>query len=385
MIAEARNKHLIEELIEQLSIGSEDTPRIIERLFNELMLAEREAVLGASPYERSENRTGFANGFKEKKYLSKIGNLHLRIPQTRDVAFYPSCLEKGERTERALMLVFAEAYVQGVSTRDVTQIVEQLCGRSLSSTTVSKYAKVLDDEVKAFKEKELGKSKYVYLDAQYEKVRYGGAVRSMAVLKAVGVNEEGRREVLGISCALSEAEVHWRDFLKDLLRRGLFGVEMVISDDHAGLRGALRAVLPAVKWQRCIFHLAQNAGHHSPSKAMQGEIHEAVKAIYGAQDLAEAEARMKKIVEKLKEKAPKFCSWLEMNFVEGLTFYQFPKKHWRKIRTVNAVERINREQRRRTRNAGLFPSVESCERLVVSIGIRIHEEWCTEKTYIDVK
>ncbi|MBS0627693.1 MAG: IS256 family transposase [Verrucomicrobia bacterium] len=379
MIAEATNKYFIEELLEKLILGSEHTPRIMEKLLNQLMLAERESVLGAGPYERTEDRKGFANGFKDRKYLSKIGDLSLRVPQTRDIPFYPSCLEKGERTERALMLAFAEAYVQGVSTRDVGKIVEELCGRSISSTTVSEYAKVLDKDVQAFKERPLCSYKYLYLDAQYEKVRYEGIVRSMAVLKAVGVGLDGRREVLGISCSLSEAEVHWRTFLQDLLKRGLIGVELVISDDHSGLKAALRAVLPSVKWQRCIFHLDQNAEHHSPSKTMRTEIHEAVKSICGAQDRVEAESRLKKAVEKFESKASKFCNWLEENFLEGLTFYDFLKKHWRKIRTVNAVERINREQKRRTRVAGLFPSVESCERLVVSIGIRIHEDWATGK------
>ena len=385
MISEASNKHFIEELLEKFILGSEHTPRILEKLLNQLMLAERESVLGAAPYERTEDRTGFANGFKDRKYLSKMGDLSLKVPQTRDIPFYPSCLEKGERTERALMLAFAESYVLGVSTRKVGKIVEELCGRSISSTTVSEYSKLLDKEVLAFKERPLKAYPYLYLDAQYEKVRYEGVVRSMAVLKAIGVTPDGTREVLGISCSLSEAEVHWRSFLQDLLKRGLIGVELVISDDHAGLKAALRAVMPSVKWQRCIFHLAQNAGHHSPTKAMQQEIHDAVKEIYGAQDRAEAEARLKKVVERLKNKASKFCDWLETNFIEGLTFYDFPKKHWKKIRTVNALERMNREQKRRTRVAGLFPSVESCERLVVSIAIRIHEDWATGKKYINME
>jgi len=385
MISEATNKGFIDELLEKLILGSEHTPRVLENLLNQLMLAERESVLGAAPYERTDNRTGFANGFKDRKYLSKMGDLSLRVPKTRDIPFYPSCLEKGERTERALMLALAESYVLGVSTRKVGKLVEELCGRSISSTTVSEYAKILDKEVLAFKERPLKGYKYLYLDAQYEKVRYEGVVRSMAVLKAVGVDLEGRREVLGISCSLSEAEVHWRTFLQDLLRRGLIGVELMISDNHAGLKAAIRAVMPAIKWQRCIFHLAQNAGHHSPTKAMQEEIHDSVKEIYGAQDRAEAEARLKKTVEKLKDKAPKFCDWLEENFIEGLTFYDFPKKHWRKIRTVNVVERLNREQKRRTRVAGLFPSVESCERLVVSVAIRLHEDWVTGKKYMDME
>ena len=341
MISEATNKHFIEELLEKLILGSEHTPRILEKLFNQLMLAERETVLGAAPYERTEDRNGFANGFKDRKYLSKMGDLRLKVQQTRDMPFYPSCLDKGERTERALMLTFAEAYVLGVSTRKVGKILEELCGRSISSTTVSEYAKILYKEALAFKESSLKECKYLYLDAKYEKVRCEGIVRSMAGLKATGVGLAGMREVLGISCSLSEAEVHWRTFLQDLLKRGMTGVELVTSDDHSGLKAALRAVMPSVKWQRCIFHLAQNAGHHSPNKTFQPEIHEAVKEIYGSQDRSEAEARLKRVVEKFKGKASKFCDRLETNFIEGLTFYGFPKKHWGKIRTVNALERMN--------------------------------------------
>ena len=178
------------------------------------------------------------------------------MPQTRDVPFYPSCLEKGERTERALMNALEEAYVQGVSTRKVEKMVKELCSATLSSTTVSKYAKVLDEEVEKFKNRELGEYQYLYLDAQYEKVRHEGCVRSLACLKAVGVTTEGRRELLGISCRLSEAEVHWREFLQGLQKRGMHGIELVISDAHEGLQSAKRAIMPSVKWQRCLFHLA---------------------------------------------------------------------------------------------------------------------------------
>lgn len=385
MISGEKNKALIEETLQNLILGSEELPATIAKLLNLLMLAEREATLGAGPYERSDHRTGFANGFKERKYLSRVGELDLKIPQTRDVAFYPSCLEKGERTERALMLALAEAYVQGVSTRKVKGIVEELCGTTLSSTTVSNYAKVLDEEVEKFKNRRLGEYLYLYLDAQYEKVRHEGCVRSLAILKAVGVTREGRREVLGISCSLSEAEVHWREFLLRLQERGLHGVTLIISDAHAGLKAAKNAVMPAVKWQRCLFHLAQNATHQSPSKALQKELQQGVREIYQAINRNEAETRMNYLIEMYKDKASKFCKWLEENFVEGLTFYDYPKEHWRKIRTVNLLERMNREQKRRTRVAGLFPSIASCERLVISIGIRIHEEWATGKRYLTME
>ncbi len=199
------------------------------------------------------------------------------MPQVRDEPFYPSCLEKGERTEQALKLVFAEAYIQGVGTRKMKKMAEELYGKEISATQVSRCSKILDEEIEKFKTRFLGQIEYLYLDAQYEKVRYEGSVRSLAILKAVGVNKKGYREVLGITCSLSEAEVHWRKMLEDLCARGLTGVKLITSDDHAGLRAALRSVMPSVPWQRCIFHLAQNAAFHSPTKALKKELCDAVK------------------------------------------------------------------------------------------------------------
>ncbi len=215
-------------------------------------------------------------------------------------------------------------------------------------------------------------------------MRFEGGVRSIAVLKAVGVSEEGYREILGISCSLSEAEPHWRSFLEDLLRRGLKGLQLVTSDAHKGLIESLKAVLPSVKWQRCLFHLAQNAQAYSPKTCMKKEICQAVREIYQAINRSEAEMRLKSTVNHFMDRAPQFCDWLEEHFVEGLTFFDFPKEHWKKIRTVNGVERINQEQKRRTRVVRLFPSVESCERLVVTIAMRIHEEWATSKKYLTI-
>ncbi len=383
MISNKSNYIQIQEIMEQfVKSGIDQLKNSLERLFNQLMFAEREETIGAAPYERTPERKGYCNGFKNKKLLTRSGELELLVPQTRDIDFYPSCLEKGEKVEQALKLALAEAYVQGVSTRRMKALTEELCGKEISSTQVSRFAKVLDDEVKKFKERPLGSYKYVYLDADYEKVRYEGSVRSLAVLKAVGVNKEGVREILGVSCSLSEAEVHWRALLEDLIKRGLHGVELVISDSHSGLRAALQAVLPSVRWQRCMFHLAQNAGAYAPNRNMRKEIYQSVREIYQAADKEEAEMRLRKIVERFKDKAQTFCNWLEEHFIEGLTFYDFPKEHWRKIRTVNVVERINQEQKRRTRVVRLFPSVESCERLVITLAMRIHEDWGSGEKYL---
>jgi len=383
MISNKSNQALINEVLEEFaSVGMQQFKESLEKLYNQLMLAEREDFVKAGPYERTPDRKGYCNGFKNKKLLTRSGELELLVPQVREGDFYPSCLEKGERTEQALKLALAEAYVQGVSTRRTKHITEELCGKEISSSQVSRFAQVLDEEVQKFKERPLGKYRYVYFDADYEKIRYEGSVRSLAVLKAVGINEEGRREVLGISCSLSEAEVHWRGFMENLLKRGLHGVELVISDSHQGLRKALEAVFPSIKWQRCLFHLAQNAGAQSPSAALRGELCHAVKEIYQAVDRQEAEMRLRKIVDRYKEKASKFCDWLEEHFIEGLTYYEFPQEHQRKIRTTNVVERINQEQKRRTRVARLFPSISSCERLVITIAMRIHEEWAPGKKYL---
>ena len=383
MISNKTNKHLINEVLEGFARnGIRELRDSLERMFNELMVSEREEAVGAAPYERTLDRKGYYNGFKDKKLLTRTGELRLKVPQVRGVDFYPSCLEKGERVEQAIKLTLAEAYLQGVSTRKMKTLTEELCGKEISSTQVSRLAKVLDEEVQKFKTRKLGRYRYLFLDAQYEKVRYEGSVRSIAVLKAVGINEEGIREVLAISCGLSEAEVHWRTFLEDLTSRGLCGMELITSDDHSGLRNALQAVLPSVKWQRCLFHLSQNATAYAPSKKLKKEIAGAVKDIYQAMDKEEALERIKRAVERFKDKAAKFSDWLEENFIEGLTFFDFPESHWKRIRTVHVVERINQEQKRRTRAVRLFPNVESCERLVVTIAMRIHEEWAVGNRYV---
>ena len=383
MISNKSNSYLIQEVLEQFATqGINQLKESLEKLFNGLMFAEREEFIGAQRYERTDERKAYCNGYKNKSLLTKSGEIQLQVPQVREGAFYPSCLEKGQRVEQARKLVLAEAYVQGVSTRKMTQLTEELCGKELSSTQVSRFAAVLDEEVTKFKERPLGNYSYLFLDAQYEKVRHDGSVRSLAVLKAVGVNEDGHREILGISCDLSEAEVHWRAFLDGLIKRGMSGIKLVTSDDHSGLRAVLKAVMPSTPWQRCLFHLGQNAGSYAPNAAMKPEICHAVKEIYQAADADEARIRLSKVVDKFKDKASRFCDWLETHFIEGLTFFKYPKEHWKKIRTVNIVERLNREQRRRTRVAGLFPSVASCERLVITLSMRIHEEWMSGKKYL---
>ena len=242
--------------LEQLTAdGLDALPDLFRALLNAAMLLERQKHLGAAPHERTEARTGHANGYKDKTLSTRLGQITVAVPQVREGGFYPQSLERGTRSERALKLALAEMYVQGVSTRKVAAITEQLCGFAVSSTQVSQPAKELDATLDAWRKRPLSACPYVYLDARYERVRQAGLVQKAAVLIAVGVDESGRRQVLGVSVALSEHEVHWRPFLQGLVARGLCGVRLVISDAHEGLRAARVAVLGGVPWQRCQFHL----------------------------------------------------------------------------------------------------------------------------------
>lgn len=352
-------------------------------LLNSAMVAERCEYLGAAPYERSAARVGHANGFKDKTVKSRLGELRLSVPQTRDSEFYPQSLEKGLRSERALLLAIAEMYVQGVSTRRVKRIVEELCGMNVSSTQVSRAAAELDELLEAWRTRDLGRYRYVILDAQYEKVRQGGQVLDAAILIACGVGADGKRDVLGCSVSLSEAEVHWRTFLSGLKDRGLHGIELVVSDAHEGLQAARKAVFGRVPWQRCQFHLQQNASQYVPSLVMRGPVAADIRSIFNAPDLEEAEHLLEKFLKKYAKTAPKLVKWAEENLREGFTVFSFPASHRRRLRTTNLVERLNEEIRRRTRVARLFPSEASCLRLVTAIVMEIAEDWQTaDKRYL---
>jgi len=339
--------------------------------------------LKAEPYGRSPERLGYANGFKPKTVRTRLGQLDLQIPQVRGgVAFYPSSLERGVRSERALKLAVAEMYVQGVSTRKMGQVMEQLCGTDITSTQVSRAAQEMDAELEKWRSRPLGNIQYLLLDARYEKVRVAGAVRSCAVLIAVGVDAEGKRIVLGVSVSLSEAELHWREFLQSLLRRGLCGVKLAVSDSHAGLKAALTTTLPSVPWQRCQFHLQQNAQQFAASQAMRLEIGADLRAIFAAQDRLEAEQRLRAVVAKYRARHAKFADWLEANVVESLTVLALPPEHRRRLRTSNLLERLNKEVKRRTRVATLFPNDASLLRLVSAILMEVSEDWESGRTFL---
>jgi len=378
------SSNLIEDLMGQ---GLDGVPELLRVFLNAAMQVEREKYLQAGSYERTEDRKGYANGYKPKTMKTRVGEITFAVPQVRDGGYYPTVLEKGLRSERALTMTLAEMYVQGVSTRRVKAITEQLCGVDVSAMQVSRATQQLDEVLQEWRERPLGAIRYLFLDARYEKVRETGQIRDAAVLLATGMTLEGERMVLGISVSLSEHETHWRAFLKGLKERGLKEIQLITSDAHEGLGAARRAVFGSVPWQRCHFHLQQNAGAHVPRQSMRSEVAADIRGIFNAPDRQTAEIYLQMAIQKYAESVPKLSAWMEENLVEGLTVFDFPIEHRRFIRTTNSLERVNREIRRRTRVVGLFPNEASCLRLISAILMEISEEWqigkkfCTRKSF----
>jgi len=362
--------------------GLDILPELIQVIINAAMQSERQQYLNAEPYQHTEEREGHANGYKPKTVHTRVGDITFAIPQVREGGFYPEALEKGLRSERALLLALAEMYVQGVSTRKVKAVTEKLCGVSLSSTQVSHASALLDTDLEKWRNRPLGEYPYLFVDAYYEQVREDGQVRDLAVLSAVGVNPAGKREILGVSVSLSEHEVHWRAFLESLKARGLGGVQLITSDDHAGLRAARLAVFGGIPWQRCQFHLQQNAQAYVPRKDMATEVAEDIRTIFNAPDRATADAYLARAVQKYQKIASRLAEWMAANIPEGLTIFSFPAAHRRMIRTTNGVERLHREVRRRARVVSIFPNPASCLRLVSALLNEISDEWLIGRTYL---
>lgn len=381
MTPELNNKIYAQIMEALLKDGTEGFSEIFRVLLNEVMKTERSTFLNAKPYERTELREGYANGYKDKTINTRVGSLRVEIPQVRGLTFYPQSLEKGCRSEKALKLAIAEMYVNGVSTRRVTEITEKLCGTEISSTQVSRLSKVLDENIWKFRNRELAQFPYVFLDAQYQKIRHEGVVRDYAILIAVGIGLDGKRQVLGVSAALSEAEVHWREFLDSLGKRGLHGVEYIVSDDHNGLKAARKAIFPGAKYQRCQFHFQQNAQRFATNKQRRKEIAQDIRDIFNAPSLEDAQRKKMEIIKKYEKSIPEFAKWIEPNIEECFSVFSLPREYWVKLRTVNPLERINREIKRRTDLVGIFPNKDASIRLITAVLIEIHEDWISEDNY----
>jgi transposase-like protein len=379
------NFNSVHELIN--TYGMEAMPQAMEILFNEAMRLEREQHLGAGHYERNSDRLDYANGYKPKRVKTRIGQLDLSIPQTRDSDFYPNCLDKGLRSERALNIALSEMYINGVSTRKVSNIVEQMCGFEVSAQMVSNASKELDTSLIAWRNRSLGQMDYLLVDARYEQVRVDGLVRDCAVLIAIGIDPQGKREVLGTQVSLSEAEVHWRELFKDLHKRGLHGVKLLVSDAHPGIKAARKAVMPNVAWQRCQFHLQQNAQSYVTKRSLKSEVASDIRAIFNAANQDDAKRQLDLFIERYKKSMPKLSEWAENNITEGLTVFgmdlcEFNRK---RLRTSNMIERLNQTVKQRTKVAKIFANEESCLRLVSAIVMEVSEQWVGGRMYLRVK
>lgn len=378
-------KALIESVKEILTQDGDLLRNIIQQVLQEMLEAEMDRLLGASKSERSDRRLGYRSGYYPRTLLTRVGRVSLRVPRDREGRFSTEIFDRYQRSEKALVLAIAEMYVQGVSTRDVSEIAEELLGDSISASTVSRLSKSLDEQVRAFADRKLeGEYPYLILDARYEKVRENGVVSSKAVLIATSVNKEGKREVLGVKIANRESTNSWKDFISHLLARGLSGVQLVISDAHKGLQVAITELLTNALWQRCYVHFLRNARDYLPRNCSDSSIEE-LKFIYEQRSIEDAHKEFRVWVTKWAERHEQLVSFAEENVFETLTFYRFPKSHRVHLRSSNVLERLNQEIKRRTHVVRIFPSESSALRLIGAICAEIHERWSCEQRYLNME
>ena len=353
-------------------------------LCRELMEAEVSAQAGAAHGERSLERTTHRNGYRTRPWTTRAGEIELAIPRLREGSYFPSFLEPRKRSEQALVAVVQEAYVNGVSTRKVDRLVEQMGIGALGKDQVSRMCSGLDEQVRAFRERPLeGAYPYLWLDAKIERVRERGGVRQKCLVIAYGVHASGRREVIGLDVGEAETEAFWREFLRSLRSRGLDGVRLCVSDAHAGLRAAIGQVL-GCPWQRCTVHFLRDMLGHA-SKAEQPLIATAIRQVFAAASGAEAGERLAEVVERLEPRAPKVARLLTEAEPDLLSFYAFPKEHWSKLRSTNPLERMNREIGRRTDVVGIFPNDRALIRLAGSLLVEQNDEWLVARRYLSAE
>jgi transposase-like protein len=357
---------------------------VVEEVLQQTLEAEMDEALGAEKSERTPNRRGYRSGHYPRTLVTRVGKLELRVPQDRQGHFRTELFERYQRSEKALVGALAEMYVQGVSTRKVKAITEELCGHEFSSATVSRINQSLDEELAKFAERRLEEEyPYLVLDARYEKVREDGVIRSQAVQVAIGINREGRRCVLAVGLANRESTTSWREFLLALKQRGLCGVEFVVSDDHEGLKKAIREILPEAAWQRCYVHFLRNALDHLPRKANDDCLVE-LRWLYDRHDLEQARQDLAVWLKKWQGKYAKLCDWVEANIEETFPFYRLPVEHHKHLKSTNMLERINEEIKRRTLVVRIFPNAASCLRLVRALTAEIHEDWIEGTRYLNM-
>jgi putative transposase len=358
---------------------------LVEAVIQEVLEAEMDETLGAEKGERTERRIGYRSGYYPRTLVTRVGKLALRVPQDRQGRFRTEVFERYQRSEKALVAALAEMYVQGVSTRKVKEITEELCGHEFSASTISRATAKLDEELAQFARRRLEEEyPYLILDARYEKIRENGVITSQAVQVAIGVNWEGRRCVLGVELANRESASSWKEFLLGLKQRGLRGVLCVLSDDHAGLRKSIPEVLPEASWQRCYVHFLRNALDYLPRKKDDDCLTE-LRWIYERRDVEEARRDLGAWLGKWESRYPKLCNWAEANIDETLTFYRLPQQHHKHLKSTNMLERVNQELKRRTLVVRIFPDAASCLRLIRALAVEIHEDWVEATRYLDME
>ncbi len=374
------------EELKQLIVQNGDFLKpLVQRVVQELLEAEMEDTLGAGKSERAEGRTGYRSGYYTRNLITRVGKLELRVPQDRQGRFSTEIFERYQRSEKAFVNTLAEMYIQGVSTRKVKAVTEELCGHAFSASTVSAMNVRLDQELSRFSSRRLETEyPYLILDARYEKVRLDGVIRSQAVLVAIGINWDGRREVLGVELANRESLNSWKEFLEGLRKRGLRGTELVITDDHQGLKKAVAEVLPEAAWQRCYVHFLRNALDHLPRKADDDCLME-LRWLYDRKNLEEARRDLGVWLAKWQARYPKLCNWVEENIEETFTFYRWPLAHHKHLKSTNMLERVNEELKRRSHVIRIFPNPESCLRLMRALAVEIHEDWIEQHRYLNME
>lgn len=357
---------------------------VVQEAVQAVLELEMEECLGAGKYERKEGRLGYRSGYYRRRLITRVGTIQLRVPQDRSGHFSTQVFEQYQRSEKALVAALAQMYVQGVSTRKVAAITEELCGHEFSASSISEITRRLDQQLEQFSQRPLElEYPYVILDARYERVREEGLIVSRAILIGLGIDWEGRRQVLGVEYAPRESQNRWREFLLGLKQRGLNGVRLVVSDDHPGLKRAVREVLPEAWWQRCYVHFLRNALDYLPRKADDDCLRE-LRWMYERRDLEEARRDLKIWLEKWAAKYPKLCEWVEGNIEETWTYYRLPLAHHRHLKSTNLLERFNQEIKRRTLVVRIFPNEASCLRLIRAIAAETHEEWMEGGRYLNM-
>jgi putative transposase len=383
-MTEAKSKLAVAAAQELIKGNPDGLREIVRAVLQEILQAEMTDALGAAKSERTTGRLGYRAGYYGRTLITRVGKLELRVPQDRDGRFSTELFERYQRSEQALVASLAEMYVQGVSTRKVKAITEELCGHAFSASAISAINQRLDRSLAAFAGRRLEEPfAYLILDARYEKVREAGIVRSQAVLVAVGIDWDGRRQILAVELANRESRSSWKDFLLGLRERGLHGLEFVVADDHAGLRAAIREVLPEAAFQRCYVHFLRNALDHLPRKADDDCLQE-LRWIYDRRALAEARADLATWLKKWSPRYEKLTGWVEENIEETFTYYGLPRQHHKHMKSTNMLERLNEEIKRRTHVVRIFPNAASCLRLVRALAVETHENWLEANRYLNM-